>query len=991
MPFNRRPSYSLTLAILAALPAFLNTQQVQAQTNTPESEALWSCSMVKGGEWSCVEGGPIPAPADVQTLPEAVSDTETQPSAPQVDEQQAAPTAEQAPSQPATESEAVAVEPVRSAPPAPATVLPAAPLESQKSAPGKPDTAPASDNTAPAAAVRNGAISGAWQCETDAQGQWRCGPGQQQAAPAVLAQEPAQATPTVQPATAPQPRPAAAATTVATTNNGRISGLWECQDDGRGNWQCAQGRNPQPAAIAHADTQPAEPGSNASISAAAPAPYDWYPVSVASGGACHGQYIEPDYQQDATDNEMRVDADRSETQLGGLTVMQGNVQLRQQGRYIRGDQAQIDQVSNQIRLDGNVRYRESGLLLTGDSAQTNATSGETLVSNANYVLHKQALRGSADQLIRLEDDRVRLEQSTFTQCPPGDNSWHVASAEMELDPNKGFGTAKNATLQIADTPVFYFPYMTFPIDDRRLSGFLIPSFGYSDSDGVELTAPYYFNLAPNYDDTLTPRYFSKRGLLLENEFRHLNSYGSQTLNTGILANDNETGNDRWLASIKHNGGIGRWGTTLDYNAVSDDDYFDDLGSSLSVSRQDHLDRLASTGYRGDGWDAALTVHTYQTIDADSNSPYQRLPQLRINGLENVTTQRGDLEFSYLLDATQFERDLDNLTGINRVTGSRLHLQPSVSLPMQWPWGHLTPRVSYWQSQYNLTNQVAGQDDSINRSVGVFSVDSGLVFERVTDSYTQTLEPRAFALYVPETDQQGIPDFDTAATSFSYAGLFRENRFTGLDKIGDAQQLSLGLSSGFYKNNGGELARLSFGQAYYFSDRTVQLNGTTTTDTAEQSNYAAEALWNPHSHVQVSVDTELSRTNLERVESNFKVSYKPSPNKVISLNYRQRNEEREQADLSFIWPVNPTWSVMGRWQRDLFNKQTPESLLGLEYQSCCWRFRVAARRWIEDDSNQTTDSAIYLQFILKGLGTLGTGGEALQDIIGFRERENYHDK
>lgn len=777
-----------------------------------------------------------------------------------------------------------------------------------------------------------------------------------------------------------------------------ISGAWECQADNQGNWNCAKGRQPLPAKATDAGKSalaqsavPVEPNGHSANGTPAPAAYDWYPVAHPSGKACYGQYIEPVFQQDAENEELRVDADRSETQLGGLTVLQGNVQLRQQGRYLRGDQARIDQVSSQIRMDGNIRYRESGLLLTGDSAQTHANSGETLINNASYVLHQQALRGNADQIIRLEDDRIRLQESTYTHCPPGDNSWHIASGEMELDPEQGFGTAKHATLEIADTPVFYFPYIKFPIDDRRLSGFLYPAIGYSDSDGLELGAPYYFNLAPNYDDTLVPRYFSKRGILLENEFRHMNPYGSQSLTTGILFNDNQTKKDRWLANIKHTGGAGRWGTRLDYTTVSDNDYFDDLGTSLSVSRKDHLDRLASTTYRGDDWNAVLRAHSYQTIDSDSSSPYQRLPQVQVNGRQLHHYGPGDLEFSYLVDATRFDRNTDGLSGIDRVTGSRLHFQPGISLPMQWPWGHLTPKLSYWHSQYNLNDQVAGQDDNINVSAGIFSVDSGLVFERTTDTYTQTLEPRAFALIVPEADQQGIPDFDTATTSFSYAGLFRENRFSGLDKIGDAQQLSLGLSSAFYQSSGAELARLSLGQAFYFSDRTVQLNGVTSTDKADQSNYAAEALWNPHKHLRVTVDTELSRNSLQRVESNLKISYKPSIDKVISFNYRHRDNEREQTDLSFIWPIDPSWSVMGRWQKDLFNNQTPETLLGLEYESCCWKFRVAARRWIEDDSNQTTDNAIYLQFILTGLGTLGSGNDALQDIIGFKERENYHDK
>lgn len=883
MPFLRRSSYTLTLAVIAAMPAVL----FAAEMDSDIRDALWTCTMENGQSWQCDQQAPTnPLDQDAQTdqvqpaAPQAVSDT-----APEVQPAPSANTEEAGPKQ---------------------------------------------------------QLSGAWVCEANESGGWSC-----------LDNQPTAATP----ATKPGPQASSSVVVNAVSLN-----------------------SDQPVTQA--------PAKTADLSDIRYAAQDWYPITGAQK-ACYGVYIEPDSQLPPEgDDSLTVDADSSETQLGGLTRLEGNVELRQNGHFLRSDSAEVDQVSNQITMSGNIQYREPGLLLRGAQAQTHAITGETVISDADYVVHEQSLRGEAKRIIRMKDNRIRMEHSSYTTCPPNDESWKIASSSLVLDPNRGFGTARNATLRVGNTPVFYFPYLQFPIDDLRHSGFLFPSLGYSNEDGLEVAAPYYFNLAPNYDDTLTPRIFTERGLLLENEFRHLNSYGQQTFSTGLLVEDTQAERDRWLVGADHSGSKGAWSSLIDYTAVSDNKYFDDLGSSLEVDRSSHLDQLAEATYSRRHWSATLRAHNYQTIN-DSKSPYQRMPQLQVHG--NYGYDLGqEVIFSYLTDITQFDRKIDNLSGLDRVTGSRLHLQPAISVPMLWPWGYLTPKMSYWLSHYDLQEQVAGQDDSIDRAVGVYSVDSGLIFERQLDRYTQTIEPRLFTLYSQEADQQGIPDFDTAEADFSYQGLFRENRFTGLDKIGDSQQVSLGLSSGFYRDDGSEIARFGLAQAYYFTDRTVQLNGDTHVDTEDQSNFAAEAYWNPYSALRLSVDTELDKSTLNPLESNFKARYTPSLNKVIGFSYRYRENIRSQAEISFIWPLAPEWTLMGRWQEDMENSQTPEALLGLEYASCCWKVRVAARQWIEDDSGGREDNALFLQFILKGLGTVGGGNSALQDIIGFKEREENDD-
>ena len=892
MPFSRRSSYTLTLAIVAATPTML----LGAETDPNIRDALWTCTMENGQSWQCdqPEREALLSPAE-----DAVTQTV------------------------ATKSTEVKV----------------APIVTQVDA-AKPQ------------------VNGAWLCEASATGGWAC-----------AGNEPSSPVATSQPATA------AVTNTVATSDTTTAT----------------------PKTSAPVVRQPKQTAKQqrlealkdqADLSDIRYASQDWYPITGASK-ACYGVYIEPSTEI-ATDNSQKltVDADSSKTELGGLTQLEGNVELRQQGHFLRGNFAEVDQVSNQITMTGDIRYREPGLLLRGAQAQTNSLTGETVISDADYIVHEQSLRGEAKRIIRLQDNRIRMEQSSYTTCPPADGSWEIASDSLVLDPNKGFGTARHATLRVGDTPIFYFPYLEFPIDDLRHSGFLFPSFGYSNDDGLEIATPYYFNLAPNYDDTLTPKVFTERGLLLENEFRHMNGYGQQTLSTGLMFDDSQADRDRWLVGIDHTGYKGAWSSEIDFNAVSDDDYFDDLGSSLEVDRSNHLDQLAEATYSQQNWEATLRAHSYQTI-SDNDSLYQLMPQLRVKGSYSYDLGQ-EVVLSYLTDATQFDRDIEDLTGIDRVTGTRFHVQPSISMPMISSWGFLTPKLSYWLSQYELEDQIAGEDDSISRATGVFSIDSGLLYERQAGEYTQTLEPRLFALYSQEEDQQGIPDFDTAEADFSYDALFRENRFTGLDKIGDAQQVTAGVGSGFYREDGSEMAHVGLAQAYYFADRTVQLNGDTSVDTEAQSNFAAEVDWNPYSKLRFSIDTELDKNNLNPLESNFKIRYTPAINKVINVSYRYREDTRNQTEVSFIWPLSPEWTAMGRWQEDFENSQTPEAMLGLEYASCCWKVRVAARQWIEDDSDGQEDTALFLQFILKGLGAIGNGSSALQDIAGFQEREENDD-
>jgi len=750
---------------------------------------------------------------------------------------------------------------------------------------------------------------------------------------------------------------------------------WECDPDDNGNWVCDKQMPEVPASYAAPARAPVVPtGTYAHL--------DW--VTDPRAGLCGGYYLPPQFNEIAEQDDppLYMEALQSSTQLGGLTRLEGGVKLQQSQRLLSSNYAEYDQVTNKASLSDNVSFREPGVLLRGNTAQADIESTEVLFTDAQYVLHEQRLRGQADRLLRLQDGRLRLENSSYTYCPPGVESWQLRADNIMLDKEEGFGEAQDAVLEVGGVPIFYAPYFTFPIDDRRRSGFLYPTFNVSDDNGVDLAVPYYFNLAENYDDTLVARLISERGLMLENEFRYLNEWSESLVSTAYLPSDDKFGDDRWLLNYEgRTYNTGRWVTNIDYTRVSDTAYFDDLDSTLDVAREDHLNQLGEVHYYGDGWNAQARIHSYQTL-SDDRSPYRRLPQLWLQGAESWDLKRLD----YQAEFVNFDRDLAGLTGADRIVGQRVHLMPSFSYQYRQHWGYAIPTARLWSNTYQLDNQLSGQDSNPNINVPILSLDTGLYFDRaMKNGGTHTLEPRVFMLYVDEENQDAIPNFDTAELDFDYRSLFRYNRFSGRDRIGDSQQISLGLTSRWILDSGYEQARFSIGQAYYLEDRNVQLNGAPAA-TDSTSDIATETVWNINQNWRSTLDM-IFDANGELSKSNLKFNYNRDLDHRFNFSYRFEENARKQIDSSFIWPLSQRWGLIGRWQHDLDNSETLESLLGVEYESCCWSVRLAARKWLDDTDN--TDSAIYLQFVLKGLGGIGSGsGSFLNDIIGYQEREEH---
>ena len=876
-----------------------------------------------------------------------------------------------------------------------------------------------------------------------------------------------------------------------------------CQPGTSGSWSCATDSRsaalPRPAqensAPARAE-RPAGPQRTAASQATASkgvtsrspdfSHLDWVPREQLSnaqlaetGPYCTGSYVEPsrpgqfdNSPRSETPTYVSAKATRYE-QEQEIATLAGDVVLRQGSIQAQADEASLYQLENRSELKGNVRLRDRGTLLVGDRAELLMDTGEAKIENAEYVVHDAKIRGSAQYAKREENAVIRLKDGTYTRCEPGNNAWQLRGNNVTLDPSTGFGSATNVTLRVKDVPVFYTPYIYFPIDDRRQSGFLAPSIGSSSDTGLTLVTPYYFNLAPNFDATLYPHLMTDRGLLMEGEFRYLTRSSEGQFGAAYLDDSNddrklqsEYEDQRWMYSWQNRTGLdSRWLAEVDYTDISDPYYFQDLDTNLNINQPDHLDQRGTLTYRGNTYTARLNMHAYERATVADITPYERLPQLTLDG--RLPFQPGGLNFAYKTEFVSFQRSLregfftdengntgqaehrwydDRLTGLTRAEGERLHLEPGVSLPLNWSWGFLKPSLKYAYTQYDLDLDGRGQstlasyesfDSSQNRSVPILSVDSGLYLDRNTQwfgkDYRQTLEPRLFYLYVPEEDQDDIPIFDTGESSFSYSSLWRENRFSGKDRIGDANQVSLGVTSRWVEPNGFERQRFSIGQAFYFEDRKVQLRGidyrTRSSATADVSPYALEYMYRYNQDWRFTSTFNWDPDSHSTRSGSAMWHYQPAdnPNKIVNIGYRYRNDTMRydqasgtwtyggdfgtpgqpnyikdyykinQHDFSFIWPVVPQWSVIGRWQHDYSRSRTLEAFGGFEYDSCCWKLRLINRYWIDydetslnPDRNDEPDTGIFLQIVLKGLGgVVGNGTETFLDegIQGYRERED----
>jgi LPS-assembly protein len=722
---------------------------------------------------------------------------------------------------------------------------------------------------------------------------------------------------------------------------------------------------------------------------------------------CEGGYL-PSGRANGVGSAFAVGSDSEQPlEASGLSAryeidrtlfLQGDVRIRQGGFQVTGSEARYSQQEGAVSVQGPLVSRGDGFLLTGENANYDVDSGRLDINTATFLLHGPEMRGRAGSLSRISEEQVVIADGFLTTCGPSQNDWAIVASDIRLDRAQGFGTAKHVRLEVLDVPVFYWPWASFPIDDRRKSGFLYPQFGSSSAgSGGFLAVPYYFNLAPHYDATLTPQYIHGRGLFNEVEGRYLSSLGETTLQLGYIGNDSafqeenpgESG-ERWALDATTRAAFGRgWRGYGDFSVVSDEDYLSDLNRSLEINQATHLQRKGGVTYRSDKQYFDAYLNDYQTISdriADVDKPYAQLPEVIYAGQTGAGIVEANLESQY----TVFYRDNEALTGLDRANGQRFRARPELALPMRALWGFSRPSVSVDYTRYNLDDYVLG-DGSFDRTVPVAEWDNGLYFDRQSSlfdvPYNQTLEPRLYYAWADaDPDQNDIPDFDTDLQTFRFEQLFRPDRFTGGDRVGDANQLTVALTSRFNDLlTGAERARFSIGQVQYFEDREVTLFGEGA-GTRSRSPLAGEVVLNPLDTLEIrssglwdpdTGDTEEGRSQLTFHSTDYRY--------LASVGHTYSRGELEQSDIAAVFPVSDRVSLIGRWVYDSDLDRTVGSLAGLEYNNCCWSVQVVHQNYLTDD--RELDSRILFQIQLKGLGgSDGASSSISEAIYGFDERE-----
>jgi LPS-assembly protein len=558
-----------------------------------------------------------------------------------------------------------------------------------------------------------------------------------------------------------------------------------------------------------------------------------------------------------------------------------------------------------------------------------------------YFLKENAARGTADVLHIQDSQHFSLDNATYTTCPAGNQDWQMNMSELEIDRDRQIGVAHSASVDFKGVPILYTPWMDFPLNQQRMSGFMAPTFGSTTKGGIELTLPYYWNIAPNFDATVAPREITKRGLMLNNEFRYLEPSYRGELHVDVLPNDSLAKSNREHYSLLHSQSLANsLSGYVNYNRVLDDAYFRDLGNAVNVTSQANLLQESGLNYNTGAWTAVARVQRYQTLQdpaAPIVAPYARLPQLTLNARQDYAGANVGFASEYV--------DFSHPTLVN---ASRLVINPSVSYPLvSKPAYYVTPKVAVHSTYYAMGANNVGSLQNTSRTLPIISVDSGVAFDRELNlsgaDYVQTFEPRAFYVYVPYKDQSLLPVFDTSQADFNFTNIFIENRFFGSDRIGDANQVTLAATSRLQEQNTGA-ERLKVILAERFSSITPQVNLVAPTNSTGKSDIllgASGRVTNPLSlDSLVQFDPNQSHTQLY----NMAAHYRPEPGKVLNLNYRFQRNTLRSVDFSTQWPLSNRWHAVGRWNYSFPDQRILDSIAGLEYNQSCWTLRLVAQHF-----------------------------------------------
>jgi LPS-assembly protein len=668
-----------------------------------------------------------------------------------------------------------------------------------------------------------------------------------------------------------------------------------------------------------------------------------------------------------------------EAKQGQVLEATGDAELRKSDQLIRADHLLFLQDSNELFADGSVHVEQKGGVMEGPSLKMNMDDSTGEMVRPTFSLSDSNARGRAEMLHIEGKQQYSFEQASYTSCPAGQDDWLLKMSELELDRNTQIGTAYNARIEFMGVPILYTPWMNFPLNDQRRSGFLGPVLGSTNTGGREITLPFYWNIAPNYDATLSPRLIQQRGTLFDNEVRYLGSSYTGKIDYGVLQNDKQTNSDRSHSSLLHSqyfgGGLSG---SLNLNEASDDAYFRDLSTIPSIAVQKNLLREGALSYAGGWWNASVRAQSYQTLQdpaAPVVLPYRRLPQVSLGAQRVIAGSIATLNTEYV-----------NFNHPTLVNGSRVVFYPSVAYPLvNDPAYYVTPKLGVHSTQYSLGDNNPGTESKYERTVPIFSMDSGMTLERDMTAnqleYVQTLEPRIYYVNIPYRNQDMLPVFDSAPAPFSFMQMFTENRFLGSDRIGDADQVTAALTSRLLESEtGNERLRVAIGERFSRQTPRVTLPVTdpvtglqTTTATTNQSDVLLSVGGRVTNALSLDSLAQYNPSDSRTEMFAATARYKPESGKVFNLGYRYTfNPDPalilKQLDLSTQWPLGGRWHAVAQTKYSLQEARTVEALAGLEYNKDCWALRMVAQQFVTATSQHST--TLFLQLELYELIRVG---------------------
>lgn len=747
-------------------------------------------------------------------------------------------------------------------------------------------------------------------------------------------------------------------------------------------------------------------------------------------------YNRPLVQGDTNQLPVTINADHAKGNYPDDAVFTGNVDIQQGNGRLQADEVLLHQKQAEGQPEpvrtvdalGNVHYDDNQVILKGPKAWANLNTKDTNVWEGDYQMVGRQGRGKADLMKQRGENRYTiLENGSFTSCLPGSDTWSVVGSEVIHDREEQVAEIWNARFKLGPVPVFYSPYLQLPVGDKRRSGFLIPNAQYSKTNYFEFSLPYYWNIAPNFDATITPHYMHKRGnVQWQNEFRYLTQAGMGLMEFDYLPSDNVYQDEnpgmsdkhRWLFYWQHGGVMDQvWRFNVNYTKVSDTSYFNDFNSKYGSSTDGYARQFFSVGYAVENFDATLSTLQFQVFDTSRGDSYRAEPQLDVNFYQNDV---GPFDTRLYAQAVHFTNVNENLP-----EATRLHLEPTISLPVSNDWGSLNAEAKLLATHYqqdNLdryrayrggNNEAANNlEDSVNRVLPQFKLDGKVVFERdaglIGDGFTQTLEPRAQYLYVPYRDQSSINNYDSSLLQSDYSGLFRDRTYGGLDRIASANQVTTGVTSRIYDDASVERFNVSVGQIYYFTQSRTgddDINWEKNKDTGSMV-WAGDTYWRISDRWGLRGGVQYDARLANVATGNGVIEYRRDDDRVLQLNYRYASPEYIQATLpsystaeqykdginqvgmTASWPIVDRWSVVGAYYYDTNANEAADQMLGVQYNSCCYAIRVGYERKLNgwDIDKSKYDEVIGFNIELRGLSSnygLGTQQMLRSNILPYQ--------